>query len=362
MSPDFKDALVFTGGGTGGHYYPAVALAEGARERWPGLPIAFVGDQRGIEAKKLPGSGWAYCLLDVEGFLGRSPIKAAKSAWKLWVARAELMEHWRRERPRAVVATGGYGSAPSLLAARALQIPYFIHESNAIAGMLVKRTATGARRVWCGMEALRAELGGCSCLLVGTPLRQVFLRPFTPVEALTGPRRILVLGGSGGAVALNDAVLDAAPALLERFPDWEIVHQTGRADFERLESLDRSPRHHLVRFIEQVDQVMESASLVISRSGASTCAELKACGRGAILVPMPRSARDHQTMNAQAMADEGRAILLPQTPALPTVIREKLAAFMESPVLCGALSKPEANRAVEFCLDDLALLCPGLCP
>jgi len=105
----FKDALVFTGGGTGGHYYPAVALAEGARERWPDCPVAFVGAQRGIEARKLPGSGWPHLLLDVEGFLGRSPVRVIRSAWKLWRAKRQLVALWRDQRPWAIVATGGYG-------------------------------------------------------------------------------------------------------------------------------------------------------------------------------------------------------------------------------------------------------------
>lgn len=356
MVPEMKEALVFTGGGTGGHFYPAVALAEGARSRWPGRPIVFVGAERGIEARKLPGSGWEYVLLDVEGFMGRSPIQAARSAWKLWVARAELLDLWRRSRPRAVVATGGYGSAPALLAARTLGIPYFIHESNAIPGMLVKRTAAAAKCVWCGMEALVGELPGCNVRVAGTPLRQSFLRAFRPLEEQAPPRQLLVLGGSGGAQAINDAMLSAAGPLLERFPDWEILHQTGRTDFERVEAVQRSPRHRIVRFIEEIDQAMEASSLVVSRSGASTCAELKASGRGAILVPMPLSARDHQTMNAQAMADEGRAILVPQTSALPTTLMERLAAFMEEPRLCEALSKPEMNHAVEACLDDLGAL------
>ena len=196
--PRFRDALVLTGGGTGGHFFPAIALAEGARARWPERPIAFVGAQRGIEARELPASPWPHLLLDVEGFLGRSPLRVAKSAWKLWRAMSHLKALWRQERPWAVVGTGGYGAAPALLAARALGIPFFLHESNAAPGALIKHLAPAAGRVWCGMEAVRPLLPKADCRVVGTPVRDAFLRSFPPANTLTAPYRLLVLGAVVG--------------------------------------------------------------------------------------------------------------------------------------------------------------------
>jgi UDP-N-acetylglucosamine--N-acetylmuramyl-(pentapeptide) pyrophosphoryl-undecaprenol N-acetylglucosamine transferase len=352
--PAFKNSLVVTGGGTGGHFFPALALAEGAHERWPDLPITFVGATRGIEARKLPESSWPHILLDVEGFLGRSPLAALRSFRKLLRARRLLAEQWRMARPWAVIATGGYGSAPALLAARALDIPYFIHESNAQPGMLVRFLGKKARRVWCGMDAVRDRLPGASCRLVGTPVRATFLRPFMPLNALTPPFRLLVLGGSGGARALNEAIFGAAPELLGRHPEWELLHQTGARDYPGLAERPRHPRHRLEAFLESVDQDLESASFVVSRSGASTCAELKASGRPAILVPMPGSASDHQTENARAMVQEGRAVLLPQTDALGFHLIQELGSFMADPGLRMQLAKPLANSAVDDCLEDLA--------
>ncbi|HJW09783.1 MAG TPA: UDP-N-acetylglucosamine--N-acetylmuramyl-(pentapeptide) pyrophosphoryl-undecaprenol N-acetylglucosamine transferase, partial [Holophagaceae bacterium] len=162
--PIFTDALVFTGGGTGGHFFPAVALAEGARARWPERPILFVGALRGIEGRKLPGGPWPHLLLDVEGLLGRSILAKARAAWKVWRATARLKRLWKAQRPWAVVGTGGYGAAPGLLAARSLGIPYFLHESNAAPGALVKQVAPQARRVWCGMDAVKSLLPGSDCL------------------------------------------------------------------------------------------------------------------------------------------------------------------------------------------------------
>lgn len=354
-TPTFQDALVLTGGGTGGHFFPALALAEGARVRWSDRPIAFVGARRGIEGRELPATSWPHLLLEVEGFLGRSPLRAAKSAWKLWRAVAELKRQWRRERPWAVIGTGGYGAAPALLAARSLGIPFFLHESNAAPGALVKLVAPRARRVWCGMEAVRPLLPGADCRVVGTPVREVFLRGFRPVAELRAPFRLLVLGGSGGARVLNEALLDLGPALLEARPDWEILHQTGPAELARLEGRSRHPRHALVPFIARMDEAMEASSLVVSRSGASTCAELKAAGRGAVLVPLPTSANDHQRMNALAQAAEGGALVLEQGPdfgpRLEATLRSLLDDAAARRALCGA---PKTNRAVQLCLDDLA--------
>ena len=352
--PDFTDALVLTGGGTGGHFFPAVALAEGARARWPGRAVAFVGARRGIEARQLPEGPWPHLLVDVEGFLGRSPLPVLRSAWKLLRAMRHLKGRFARQRPLAVIGTGGYAAAPALLAARSLGVPYFLHESNAAPGALVKHLAPGARRVWCGMEAVRALLPGSETLVVGTPVRASFLRDFVPAASLAPPFRLLVLGGSGGARAVNEALLRIAPALLDRFSDWEILHQTGAAEHTALEGNPRHARHALVPFIEAMDEAMEASRLVITRAGATTCAELRVAGRGAILVPLPGSALDHQRLNALAMEGEGRAVVVEQGPAFEERLAARASDLMGDASRLRALERPEANRAVELCLQDLA--------
>jgi UDP-N-acetylglucosamine--N-acetylmuramyl-(pentapeptide) pyrophosphoryl-undecaprenol N-acetylglucosamine transferase len=349
----YAESLVFTGGGTGGHFFPAVALAEGARARWD-RPIAFVGARRGIEARLLPPGPWPHELLDVEGFAGRSPLKALRAAWKLFRAWRTLTSAWKRHRPWAVVGTGGYGAGPALMAARTLGIPYFLHESNAQPGLLVKTLAKGAAGVWCGMEEGIARLPGARCVLAGTPVREAFLREFQPLEALRPPFRLLVLGGSGGARALNEAVMAAAPGLLERFPQWDLLHQTGPGPFAELAARERHPRHKVAPFLEFMDRQLEAASLVVTRAGASTCAELKAAGRPALMVPMPGSAGDHQVGNARAMEGEGRARVVLQGPGLGRDLEVAAGRLMADPAQLAALSRSEPNRAVDICLDDLA--------
>lgn len=353
---DFERALVFTGGGTGGHLFPAMALAEGARERWPGRPIIFVGARRGIEARRLPESPWPHLLLEVEGFLGRSPLAILRASMSLLRARRDLIRRWRGARPWAVVGTGGYAAAPALLAARALKIPYFLHESNAAPGALVKLVAGRARRVWCGMEALRPMLPKADCLVVGTPVRASFRRDFRPMETLCPPYGLLVMGGSAGARALNEAVLESAPGLLEAHPDWTILHQAGPAEAERLASAPLHPRHRLVPFLDRPDEALEASSLVLSRAGASTCAELAACGRPAVLVPFPQAAGDHQTLNARAMEAAGRAVLMVQGPDLARRLEARLTSLFADPATRKALARLERNSAVEQCLADLQAL------
>ncbi len=354
QSPDFTQALVLTGGGTGGHYFPAVAIAEGARARWPHLPIAFVGAQRGIEARKLPESGWPHLLLDVEGFLGRSPWAMGRAAWKTWRATAKLKALWRVQRPWAVIGTGGYGAGPALLAARALDIPYFLHESNAAPGLLVKQVAPGARRVWCGVDGMQPLLPSADCLTVGTPVRSAFLRAFKPIKELQAPFQLLIMGGSGGARAINEAMFLAAPPLLEQFPDWHILHQAGPGEFERLKDRPREDRHRLVPFIEDMAQALEDSSFVVCRAGASTCAELKAAGRGALMIPLPTSAGDHQRRNAEAMGRENRVVVTLQQANLHDFIEAHCASHMATPYARIKLGKnPVPNQAVERCLADL---------
>lgn len=354
MDLEFSKAIVFTGGGTGGHFFPALALAEAAKARWPELRVAMIGAQRGIEARHLPQGHFPYLLVNVEGVVGGSAVAKVRSLFKMFKAFRQLKKMWKVNRPRLVVATGGYASGPAVFAAMALKIPFFLHESNSTPGKLVQLLSMRARKVWCGMAALEGLLHNSDCRYVGTPLRTCFLRDFAPNPDRTLQKRLLVLGGSGGARSINEVLLKLAPALLERFKDWEILHQAGHRDFESLSTQNRHERHRLVPFLDAVDQEMESSSLVLSRSGASTCAELKASGRPAILVPFPQSAGDHQRMNARAMVQEKHAVMVEQGAEFESQLSAVLVRLMDDPRERGTLSHAERNHALELCLDDMA--------
>jgi UDP-N-acetylglucosamine--N-acetylmuramyl-(pentapeptide) pyrophosphoryl-undecaprenol N-acetylglucosamine transferase len=355
---NFTRSLVVTGGGTGGHYFPAIAIAEGVRARWCDRPIVFVGSKRGIEGRLLVHSDWPYLLLDVEGFVGRSPLNILKSGLKLAFAYSQLKAIWTHNRPWAVVGTGGYGSAPALLAARSLGVPFFIHESNAKPGLLVKYLSSSAYGVWCGMEAVRPHLSGARHILTGTPVRSTFLRKFSPIQLNKSDSKfqLLVLGGSGGASVLNGAMLTIAPLLLDRFPSLHILHQVGEREFSKITRLVTNARHSIVPFLSNIDLEMEAATLVITRSGASTCAELMTCGRPALMVPMPNSAGNHQVMNARAMVDDGRAVMLHQTDNLSVDLLNKISMFVANPELLLSMSLSTDNHSVAACLENLQTL------
>lgn len=356
MELDFRDSLVFTGGGTGGHFYPAVALAEAINNRRPDRRIIFVGAKRGIEGRILPTSSWPHLLLDVEGFAGRSLIKAMSSIWRMFRARGHLKRIWREQRPWAIIGTGGYGSGPALFAAMALNIPYFIHESNAEPGLVTRLVAKKARGVWLGMEAAKNRIPGGRCIYAGTPVRESFLRSFVPTSSLGPPFTLLVLGGSGGARAINNALFSIGNVLLDKHQDWKILHQTGIQEITQLSSLPRHPRHDIEPFIENMDMAMENASLVLSRAGASTCAELKVVGRPTVLVPLPNSASDHQRCNAMAFVDENRGLMVEQRQEFRDNMLDALSTLMSKSDMRLALSRPEVNVAVAKCLDDFELI------
>jgi UDP-N-acetylglucosamine--N-acetylmuramyl-(pentapeptide) pyrophosphoryl-undecaprenol N-acetylglucosamine transferase len=352
---NFTNSLVITGGGTGGHYFPAIAIAEGAMGRWDERPIIFVGSRRGIESRLLAQSDWPHLLLDVEGFVGRSPVKIFQAGWKLILACRQLRAIWKYNRPWAIVGTGGYGSAPALLTARSLGIPFFMHESNAKPGLLVTYLASWSSGVWCGMDAARVHLPGARSVLTGTPVRSTFLRSFIPLQS-TEPKscfRLLVLGGSGGSSALNRAVMTMAPILLERFPNLHILHQVGENEFNNLTLIATNARHSIVPFLNHIDMAIEDSTLVITRSGASTCAELMVCGRPAIMVPMPNSAGNHQVMNAQSMVDDGRAVMIRQTDNLDNDLLNQVSVFVANPDLLFGMAIAMTNKTVTACLDDM---------
>jgi len=185
------------------------------------------------------------------------------------------------------------------------------------------------------------------------------LRAFMPPSALGPPYRLLALGGSGGARAINNALFSLASALLDAHPDWEIQHQVGSLEAQRLGQVQLHQRHSVEPFIEKMDEEMERASLVLTRAGASTCAELKAAGRPAVLVPFPASAGGHQRSNALALVQEGRGEMIEQGQDFENRLFRALNGLMADEASRLGYAKPEKNTAVAKCLEDMSLCMSG---
>ena len=304
--------LLLAGGGTGGHLFPAVALAQRLLETDPEARVLFVGTERGIEAKILPELALPLKTIDMAGFVGKGPMGKLAVLPRLLHSIAQSVRLLGEFRPDVVVGVGGYASAPVLLAARLKGVPYLIHEQNAWPGLANRLFSGAAQRVCLSFADSDCAFHRGRTVLTGNPLRAGMEE--CPAIPRSKPL-LLVFGGSRGASAINETMVRMLP-MLEGFQGkLEILHQTGAADLERVRSgyaeAGWDPRA-VAPFIHDMAGAYARAHLVVCRAGATTLAELTACGRPAILIPYPFAAGDHQSANARALARKGAALLLPQ--------------------------------------------------
>jgi len=305
-------SYLLAGGGTGGHLFPGVAVAEELAARDPQARLVFVGSDRVLEKTLFHGRNWEHHPLPVEslGTLKRNPIafgirnlRAFAAAWRLI----------REIKPSAVVGLGGYASAPVVWAAARHRIPILLLEQNRIAG----RTNRWLSRWACEVCVSFPETTGLSprsdVVVTGNPVRQE-IRSLSVGISPSTQRDILILGGSQGADRLNELVVAASPMVRPELAGWRIVHQTGPRQVDRVRDAYRRLGIEAVvePFFQQMSSCYGSAGLVISRAGATTLAELTCCGLPMILVPYPAAADDHQRANAAWMRDYGAAEIVEQ--------------------------------------------------
>jgi UDP-N-acetylglucosamine--N-acetylmuramyl-(pentapeptide) pyrophosphoryl-undecaprenol N-acetylglucosamine transferase len=325
-------------GGTGGHVYPALAIAEHLRGE--GWRVVWLGTRRGLEARVVPRHHIDLRLVRISGLRGKGWLSWTLAPIKLLAALMQCLAIVRRVGPQVVLGMGGFAAGPGALAAWLAGKPLLIHEQNAIPGLTNRLLARLAAEV---MEAFPGSFPAQRrALHTGNPVRQRIVDLPHPVERFTGrgnePLRLLVLGGSQGARALNEVVPEAL-ATIEPAGSVEVRHQAGR---EQLDSTRRCYRDAAVQaaeltpFIEDMAAAYGWADLVLCRAGAMTIAELAAAGAASILVPFPFATDDHQTANARYLAEHGAAILLPQS-------------HLSGARLCGLLS--ELRRARDRLLD-----------
>ena len=301
--------LLVAGGGTGGHVFPGVAVADALARRVRDLEVCWVGTARGIEARVLPTLPWRFEAMDLAGLNGVRGMKRVRSLAKLPKAALDAVRIVRRERPHVVLGVGGYAAGPLVAVSQAMGIPTAVLEPNAVLGLTNRLLARFVKRAFVTHEeTVRAFRPGVATV-TGSPVRKAFLeRMATPVPVDAVPS-VLVVGGSLGAQALNDAMPAAVAALRDAGIALRVTHQTGAAgrDAVAADYAARGLDADVTPFIDDVAAVMASSSLVVCRAGAMTVAELGVLGRPAIYVPLPTAADDHQTRNAEAMAARGAA-------------------------------------------------------
>ncbi len=320
-------------GGTGGHVFPALALARLLREQ--SLEVVWLGTSRGLEARVIPAEGIALERLSVGGLRGKGALTWLAAPFRLGVALAQALSVMWRHRPIIVVGLGGYVCGPGGIAAWLTRHPLVIHEQNAIAGFTNRCLAHLARQV---LEAFPGSFGpGVHARVIGNPVRRdisALPPPAVRFAGRTGPIRILVIGGSQGATRLNAVV----PFALKRLCGWlsfDVRHQAGERwiDAGRASYAQAGVRADVRPFIEDMGEAYGWADLVICRAGALTVSELAAVGVAAVLVPFPNAVDDHQAYNAQYLVREGAAVLVSDR----ELTEERLAAELQR--LCAGRGK-----------------------
>ncbi len=350
--------LLIAGGGTGGHLFPGVALAEELRARESDAAIRFVGTARGIEARVLPELGWDLVLIEVSGLKTVGARGAVRGLFRLpkalWQSRRVVKEF----RPDVVVGVGGYASGPVVLMARLMGVRTGILEQNSIAGFTNKLLGKIVHRVFLHFAETRRFFKEKKILMTGNPIRRdirLALESRTG-GAATGSRsggafRVFAFGGSQGAQALNEVVADAVALLAERGLAIDVVHQTGQAHLDKTQEryAKAGMKADVRAFIKDMAAEYRRADLVIARAGATTVAELGVVGRPAILVPYPFAADNHQEVNAREMAEAGAALMFKQSELTPGKLADvvgDLAAHPETLAKMGSamksLGKPRA--------------------
>lgn len=308
-------------GGTGGHVFPALAVAQELRDR--DIAVTWLGTRRGIEAELVPNNRFPIDYINVEGLRGTGVIKLLKAPILLVRALWQAVGVIRKEQPDIVLGLGGFASGPGGVAARLLGLPLVIHEQNAIAGTTNKLLAKIASRV---LTAFPSALPGGEW--VGNPVRKEIVALPAPEErvAQTGcPLRLLVLGGSLGALAINQQV-PAALAMLEEDQRPEVRHQCGRKHSTETESAYKevAVEASVEPFIADMAEAYGWADMVVCRAGALTISELAAAGVGALLIPYPHAIDDHQTRNGEWLVGQDAAVLIQQA----DLTTEKLALLL----------------------------------
>lgn len=307
-------SILVAGGGTGGHVFPGLAIAE-ALKKLASVDVVFAGSPRGLESTVVPKHGYALELLDVEPMKGGGPSRAIRGA----LVAAKAMRHARtlvrRVRPLAALSVGGYAAGPAALACISQGVPVAILEPNSTLGFANRVLAPFAKRAYVAWSETARVFRGEKARLYGVPLRPGF-EP-RPYAAPSGPKRVLVLGGSQGAQALNERIPLAMAQIAPR-ADVVIVHQTGRdREGPVREAYEKGSVRGatVVPFLDDVAEQMANADVIVARAGAVTVAEIASIGRASILVPFPHAADDHQAKNAMALAELGGAVCVRQEAA-----------------------------------------------
>ncbi len=361
--------VVIAGGGTGGHLYPGIALAKALKKHDQKMDITFVGTKQGIESRVLPKEGFPLKTIYSGGLLGKKGFNRLLSLAKIPVGILQSLAWLMRKKPGLVVGVGGYVSGPLVLSAWMLRVPILIHEQNSIPGATNKLLGKIADKIAVSFKESLKYFPTNKTIETGNLIREelcVSRKETAPSEKFT----VLVLGGSLGAHSINVGMVEAMDELAQKKDQIHIVHQTGVRDDDWVKSqyAQKSISADVRPFINDMAEQYEKADLIICRAGATTLAEITACGKMAVLIPYPHATHNHQEHNARILESAGAAEMILDKDVSGERLAQSVLSAMEQPEKrrvmennCYALGKRDATqKALQICLDLLGEPSAGL--
>jgi UDP-N-acetylglucosamine--N-acetylmuramyl-(pentapeptide) pyrophosphoryl-undecaprenol N-acetylglucosamine transferase len=355
---------VIAGGGTGGHLYPGIAVAREILRRAPAARVSFAGTARGLEARIVPQEGFELDVIRSAGLKGKAAASRLRGLALVPIALADAWRLISRRRPQVVIGVGGYSAGPVVLVAALRRLPTLLLEQNVVPGLTNRLLARWVRAAAVAYDETLSAFRGKG-FVAGNPVRPEFLAAAPAPAAPDAGPRLLVLGGSQGAHAINVAMVEGAARLAGGIPGLAIVHQTGARDLAVVRDGYRREGvpARAEPFLHPVAPEMAAARLVVCRAGATTLAELAALGKPAVLVPLPSAADDHQRRNAEVLARAGAAEILDERDLSGTRLAGVVGRLLADPAGLDAMgramrrfSRPDAASRI---VDRLEALVAG---
>ena len=355
--------LMIAGGGTGGHIYPAIAIAQEFVRRDSSRRVIFVGTQYGLEKTIVPKAGFPIEFISVGGLKGKGAGELLKNLARLPIGFVQAWNVVGKHRPNAVLGVGGYSSGPVLLVARMRGLPTAIHEQNAFPGVTNRLLARVSSAVAVAFADAGPRLKRVDAVVTGNPVREEFFRAADREPRTADRKRLLIFGGSQGSRVLNDAMIGALLFLARLKDRLEIVHQTGPKEVDRVREAYRASAFANARVVAYLDPIVDeiaAADLVVSRAGAMTIGELAALGRAAILVPFAAATNNHQEVNARVVERAGGAVVITEAQLTPERLAMAITEVINDPPRAArmgsaarTLAAPNASKKIVDLLEKI---------
>lgn len=340
--------ILIAGGGTGGHLFPAIAVAEEFDARCPNVKITFVGTARGLESRIIPHTKWDLILMKVPSIKGMGFLTKLRTVLYMPIAFIHAFFILMKVRPNIVISVGGYSAGPITLVAALIGKKTVAMEQNAIAGLTNRILGKFVRKVFVTFPESAKYFPKKKVIVSGNPVRRKIKELLKAKPSKHHGFNILLFGGSQGAKTINEKMIDALNYLSDVREDIHIVHQIGRSeDIERFSAVYRAKGFsaEAYHFIEDMERAYSVADLVVCRAGSTSLAELTVAAKPAILVPYPYAADNHQEANARSLADDGAAIMIRNSELTGEILAEQIKKLIEEPLALASMAEAMRRRA-----------------